>query len=152
MTEMADPVQIGDATLYLGDCLEVFKHIHIKRADTIVTDPPYGMEFLSNYRKIKHSDIANDNNSEALRWACGLEMAHSKYVFCRWDNLLEVPRPKSMVTWVKNNWSMGDLEHEHARQTEVILFYPGNAHRFPSGRPQDVVHAARTSITLPRNQ
>jgi len=39
---------------------------------------------------------------------------------------------------------MGDLEHEHARQTEVICFYPGEGHYFPRGRPQDVIRAPRT--------
>ncbi len=39
---------------------------------------------------------------------------------------------------------MGDLEHEHARQTEVALFYPGPNHHFPNGRPTDVIRAQRT--------
>ncbi|MBS7737754.1 MULTISPECIES: site-specific DNA-methyltransferase [unclassified Chelatococcus] len=39
---------------------------------------------------------------------------------------------------------MGDLKHEHARQTEVALFYPGPDHFFPAGRPTDVVDARRT--------
>lgn len=56
----------------------------------------------------------------------------------------DIPRPRSLVTWVKNNWSMGDLEHEHARQTEVCAFYRGPDHFFPTGRSQDVVKAPRT--------
>lgn len=102
------------------------------------------MEFRSNHRKVKHSSIQNDGSAELLIWACEINAAHSKYVFCRWDNLSVVPKPKSLVTWVKNNWSMGDLEHEHARQTEVALFYAGPRHRFPGGRPQDVITAPRT--------
>jgi len=39
---------------------------------------------------------------------------------------------------------MGDLDHEHARQTEVAAFYPGDGHFFPKGRPQDVIRAPRT--------
>ena len=39
---------------------------------------------------------------------------------------------------------MGDLNGEHARQTEVALFYPGPGHYFPCGRPSDVVQAPRT--------
>ena len=39
---------------------------------------------------------------------------------------------------------MGDLEHEHARQTEVACFYPGPSHRFPKGRPTDVIECPRT--------
>lgn len=133
---------IGDAQLYLGDCREVLPTL--SGVDAVVTDPPFGMAFQSNYRQIKHLEIANDKTSDLLVWACQIPVTHSRYVFCRWDNLLEVPRPKSFVTWVKNNWSMGDLDHEHARQSEAILFYPGECHSFPKYRPTDVISAPRT--------
>jgi site-specific DNA-methyltransferase (adenine-specific) len=133
---------IGNATLYLGDCREIVPTIG--PVDAIVTDPPYGMAFRSNFRTERHEAIANDSTTDLLRWVCQIPAAHSSYVFCRWDNLPDVPLPRSLVTWVKNNWSMGDLEHEHARQTEVALFYPGPNHFFPKGRPQDVIRAPRT--------
>lgn len=133
---------IGDCRLILGDCREVLPTLG--PVDAIVTDPPFGMAFQSNYRTEQHQAIANDTTTDLLVWACSIPARHSRYVFCRWDNLRDVPKPKSLVTWVKNNWSMGDLEHEHARQTEVACFYPGPEHRFPRGRPADVVEAART--------
>lgn len=44
---MADPwrrrEQIGDCTLYLGDCLEVMPTLG--KVDAVVTDPPYGVNF-----------------------------------------------------------------------------------------------------------
>ena len=43
---------------------------------------------------------------------------------------------------------MGDLIHEHARQTEVCAFYAMDGHFFPNGRPQDVVYAARAGNEL----
>lgn len=132
---------IGRATLYLGDCREIVPNLSF---DSIVSDPPYGMAFQSNHRTEQHRAIANDHDEELLRWACDLQPVHSSYLFCRWDNLVAVPKPKSCITWVKNNWSMGDLEHEHARQTEVALFYPGPEHDFPKGRPSDMIRAPRT--------
>ena len=39
---------------------------------------------------------------------------------------------------------MGDLDHEHARQTEVCLFYPGKSHNWSNGRPSDVVRCERS--------
>jgi len=133
--------KIGDATLYLGDCLEILPTLD--PVDAVVTDPPYGMKFQSTYRHKKHSTIKNDEGTTHLIEACALAANHSKYIFCRWDNLAEVPKPKSVITWVKNNWSMGDLEHEHARQTEVALFYPGKNHDFPGKRPTDVIDARK---------
>ena len=136
---------IGDATLYLGDCREVLPTLG--PVDAVVTDPPFGMAFRSNHREGRHQAIQNDGTTDLLLWACAIPVRHSRYVFCRWDNLAEVPRPRSLVTWVKNNWSMGDLEHEHARQTEVACFYPGPQHFFPRGRPTDVIKAPRTGNT-----
>ena len=139
---------IGDATLILGDCREVLPTLG--RIDAVVTDPPYGMSFWSNRPKVrpKAHAIENDGDVGALLWACGIRAEHSRYIFCRWDNLVHVPKPRSVVTWVKNHHSMGDLEGEHARQTELILFYPGSFHFFPGPRPNDVIHAPRTGNEL----
>ena len=135
------PVTIGKAKLYLGDAREIVPALQF---DSIVSDPPYGMAFQSNRRAEQHRAIAHDQTEDLLIWACELEARHSSYLFCRWDNLFSVPKPKSCVTWVKNLHSMGDLEHEHARQTEVALFYPGKEHDFPAGRPNDVIKAPKT--------
>ena len=137
--------KIGDATLYLADCMDVLQTLD--KVDVVITDPPYGMKFQSNYRLIKHKKIANDDSvdlaNEVICWA--IENAkHSVYAFGRWDNLYDYPKPKSLITWVKNNWSMGDLNHEHARQTEVAFFYAGNNHYFPKQRPTDVIEWQRT--------
>lgn len=37
-----EPIVIGDATLYLGDCLEIL--LTLGKVDAVVTDPPYGMQ------------------------------------------------------------------------------------------------------------
>jgi len=133
---------IGNQTLYLGDCRDIMPTMG--KVDAVVTDPPYGMSFKSNYRKEAHRIIESDDSEELLIWACNLATIHSKYVFMRWDNLASIPKPKSVITWVKNNLSMGDLEHEHGRQTEVAAFYPGVNHSWPNGRPSDVVNYVRT--------
>jgi site-specific DNA-methyltransferase (adenine-specific) len=143
-SEAAHPLRvevIGRATLHCGDAREIVPSLQF---DAVVTDPPYGMSFRSNFRTERHDAIANDETDELLQWVCRLEPPHSAYVFCRWDNLFAVPKPKSVITWVKNNWSMGDLEHEHARQTEMALFYPGPQHDFPKARPTDMIRAPRT--------
>jgi DNA modification methylase len=36
-----NPVQIGDATLYLGDCMDVLPTL--PKVDAVITDPPYGI-------------------------------------------------------------------------------------------------------------
>lgn len=41
-----NPVIIGNATLYLGDCLEILPTLG--KVDSVVTDPPYGVSGLQN--------------------------------------------------------------------------------------------------------
>lgn len=41
---------IGDATLYLGDCLEVMADMEPGSVDAVVTDPPYGIDYQSARR------------------------------------------------------------------------------------------------------
>ena len=137
---------IGDCTLYLGDCMDIMPTLG--DVDAVVTDPPYGMSFQSNHRKTKHKKIQNDKTLNFLQWVCGLSAMHSKYIFMRWENIKDVPLAKSCITWVKNNHSMGDLNHEHGRQTEICLFYDGMIHFFPNKRPNDVIKAARTGNEL----
>ena len=135
---------IGDCTLYLGDCMEVMPTLG--KVDAVVTDPPFGMNFVSSHRKedTKHKAIANDKETKFLEWICQYPASHSKYIFHRWDNLKDIKQPQSVITWVKNHHSMGDLNHEHGRQTELISFYNGKKHFFPNKRPNDVIKADRT--------
>lgn len=42
------PVVIGDATLYLGDCMEILPFI--EPVDAVITDPPYGIN--ENHKKV----------------------------------------------------------------------------------------------------
>ena len=137
---------IGDCTLYLGDCLEIMPTLG--KVDAVVTDPPYGMQFRSNYRLDRHDAIVGDDFLPIERIKNALQLAGAfSYVFCRWGNLIDMPPPKSVLAWVKNNWSMGDLLHEHGRQWESICFYPGEKHQFIERIP-DVIYAPRTGNNL----
>lgn len=41
-----NPIIIGDATLYLGDCMEIMRQLPDSSVDSVVTDPPYGIRFM----------------------------------------------------------------------------------------------------------
>jgi site-specific DNA-methyltransferase (adenine-specific) len=128
--------------IYCGDCLEILPLL--PKVDLVVTDPPYGMSFVSNHRTVKHDAIHGDNCLPLDLISLATSKAErASYVFCRWDNLYDMPKPKSCLAWVKNNWSMGDLKHEHGRQWEACLFYPKEGHEFIERIP-DVIKACRT--------
>lgn len=128
--------------IYNCDCRELLGTLG--SVDLVIADPPYGMGFVSNYRTVKHDAIEEDISAPVLTVRKFIDVARfAAYVFCRWDNLGELPVPASLVAWVKNNWSMGDLQHEHGRQWEACAFYPKGAHKFIKRIP-DVICADRT--------
>jgi site-specific DNA-methyltransferase (adenine-specific) len=132
----------------LGDSREILAGFPDKCVDLIITDPPYGMSFQSNHRQEKHDKIAGDDTFPLWIFDEFNRIARNGvYVFCRWDNLVEVPKPKSVLAWVKNNWSMGDLQHEHGRMWEACCFYPKENHQFIKRIP-DVIYADRTGNSL----
>ena len=142
-----EPYYQDDAvTIYHGDCREVLPTLG--KVDLVLTDPPYGMGFRSNYRYERHDHVVGDDAMPVDIISAAVRLAtRAAYVFCRWDNLGEMPPPRSVLAWVKNNWSMGDLQHEHGRQWEAVCFYPKDAHEFIRRIP-DVIYADRTGNGL----
>ena len=138
--------QDDNCTIYNGDCGEILPTLD--KVDLVLTDPPYGMSFRSNHRTIKHDKIIGDSALPIELINLSINKAqNAAYIFCRWDNIHEMPKPKSIIAWIKNNWSMGDLKHEHGRQWEACLFYPQENHEFIKRIP-DVIKAKRTGNDL----
>jgi site-specific DNA-methyltransferase (adenine-specific) len=54
------PVIIGDATLYLGDCLEILPFLG--PVDAVVTDPPYGIAHPCNFKGRGRGNLAECND------------------------------------------------------------------------------------------
>ena len=78
--------------LWQGDCLELMKNIPDGSVDLVLTDPPYGMAFKSNYRKEKYNEIKNDKTLEWLGkyvGECFRILKHNTvvYFFCSWHNV-----------------------------------------------------------------
>lgn len=55
--------QIGDATLYLGDCMEILPTL--ERVDAVITDPPYGIGQDGGAQRTRGSKRIN---GEKLGW------------------------------------------------------------------------------------
>jgi site-specific DNA-methyltransferase (adenine-specific) len=49
----------GDVTLYLGDCLEVLAAMEDGSVDAVITDPPYGLEFMGREWDRFSGDVAD---------------------------------------------------------------------------------------------
>lgn len=130
-------------TLYHGDCRELLPLM--PRVDLVLTDPPYGMEYKSN-RRAKHEQLGGIQGDDKFPlWLFDeIKPSLGMFVWCRWDNLYQLPKPKSFIVWDKCAHSMGDLKHEFGRQWEGCAFYPGYNHVF-NYRPTDVIRVPRVS-------
>ncbi|NLZ19357.1 MAG: site-specific DNA-methyltransferase [Bacteroidales bacterium] len=116
---------IGDATLYLGDCLEILPSLPGGVADLILTDPPYGVEFVG--RAGVHGMLVNDHKgfdvtpyiAEALR--C-LRRHRHVYVFGPLDiSKLKLCSPAELI-WDKEMFGLGNLAIPWGCQHEKITF------------------------------
>lgn len=126
----------ANGKLYCGDCVDIMNGLNIK-ADLLLTDPPYLIDYKTNRRKDKKHEfctpIANDNNPELVRDALTasfrlLQQNRAAYVFCSFDKVdwfkHEISRHakiKNMIVWVKNSHTAGDLAAAFGRQYELIF-------------------------------
>lgn len=75
---MSQPVTIGNATLYLGDCLDILPTLG--KVDAVVTDPPYGTGCAP--RGGKFAGSINFLSTPNLSW---------DNFDCRWTDLCPMP-------------------------------------------------------------
>lgn len=120
-------------TLYLGDCREVTAWLS---ADVLVTDPPYGMAFVSSWTK-RRRPVANDGDvsvrDEALSmW--GVE--RPALAFGTWRTA-RPERTKAVLVWDKTDGvgpGMGDLGAAFGTSHEEVYLMGEWAK--PSGVPR----------------
>ena len=121
---------IGDATLYLGDCLEILPTLG--RVDAVVTDPPYGL----GKRMQGGTWGAQDHNSGFLKWDLSapewLPGAIEGTPAIVWGgNYLPFPPSRCWLIWNKVNAvpTMADFE-----QAWTNLDRPSKRMDLPVGR------------------
>ena len=124
-----------------GDSLEILQSLNDGSIDIVLTDPPYGISYISN-RSIHEDSITkrgllNDGKEQAfelLDKTCEIlsrktaENAHL-YFFCSWSvfsafeaiisNYFNIKTP---IVWDKGNKGSGDLENDWGNQTEIVIF------------------------------
>lgn len=68
--------RIGDATLYLGDCMEILPTL--QKVDAVITDPPYGINEAAGKNKSRGSS-ANANKWKGSRNTTGVGVAATDF-------------------------------------------------------------------------
>ena len=132
---MTEKVTIGNAELYLGDCLDVMRSIKSGTIDSIVTDPPYGISYQSQWKRDeskRHKKIHGD--SLPFIWflydaARVVVESGSLVSFCEWrhqnifKDAIEASglNIKSQAIWDRDWHGMGDLKASFAPCHDVIM-------------------------------
>lgn len=123
-------------TIYHGDCRDVADDIQPSSVDFLLTDPPYGMAFVSGWTA-EQATVRSDGVRQGVRVVRSAlnalvtafhEDMHA-VVFCHWeswpdfyDNLCHLFPIRNALIWHKGGGGMGDLRHEYAKDYEVMLF------------------------------
>lgn len=91
--------QIGDATLYLGDCREILPTLG--KVDAVVTDPPYGIGAarmsLGKWRTSRMAKGAWDDEAGDVSW-----IVNSELPAIIWGgNYFDLPPSRAFLVWHK---------------------------------------------------
>lgn len=147
-------VVIGDCTLYNEDCRFVLPTLH--GVDAVVTDPPYGISYVSSRRthggdtKMLSEDDKSPLDTIAMM-ARPLIDGGAMYICTRFDvapvwqqTMLDANLDlKTPIIWDKTNHTSGDLTGDYGNQTELILFAHKGRHVLRNGRDVNLWRIAR---------
>jgi len=89
---------IGNATLYLGDCLEILPNL--PKVDAVITDPPYGIGIAANPVRQKHDKQAWDD-APATQEAIMAILASARIQIIWGGNYFGLPASQGFLVWDK---------------------------------------------------
>jgi DNA modification methylase len=123
-----------------GDSLEILETLPDESIDIILTDPPYGISYISNRSifedTITKRGLMNDGKEaiELLDKTCEILSRKAAknshlYFFCSWSVFSSFESIigkyftiKTPIVWDKGNKGSGDLDNDWGNQTEIVIF------------------------------
>lgn len=137
---------IKENTIIHDDSLTVLRQMEDESVDAIVTDPPYGINYVSQTgAKIK-------NDKAPFIWFLYdsfrvLKSGGAIICFTRWDvqqtfiDAMQLAgfKVKSEVIWDKVIGGQGDVKAQFSPSHENIIFAIKGKYSFPGHRPRDLV-------------
>lgn len=105
---MSEPVKIGRATLYLGDCRDILPTL--PKVDAVVTDPPYGIGEARN-DNASRSSLAQSRDYGVDAWddrpidadLIALVRSAGRWCIMFGGNYYDCPPTKCWLVWDKEN-------------------------------------------------
>jgi DNA methylase len=144
-------------TIMNADCVDYLWLFDPQTFDLVITDPPYGLDI--NGWQEHHAPVRWDARfpAENVHFITDiLKLARlGYYYFCPWQVLwdserrkgmpgaqqIDLPQPENVLIWHKlGGAGIGDCDHTHWADHEMVLFYPGPEHEFKDNkRPRSVL-------------
>ncbi len=131
---MSDIEKIGDATLYLGDCLDILPTLD--RVDAVVTDPPYGIG--DKWKGGKGHGWGNQDTMKETRnkWDAeplgtkeiGLILSSAKDIIIWGGNYFPLPPSRCWYVWNKpeRGFTLAECELAWTNFDNVARVFDGN--------------------------
>ena len=147
VTVKGDVWILGRHRLMCGDSTSidaVEKLMNGSKADMVFTDPPYGIEYRSNWSK-KFDQLQNDNKILDIRPCieiarknlCAIYVWTSHQVYHKWREMFD-DIYKSTIIWYKKFGGMGDLKAEYGHNYEICIYSTTDRIKFKGERPKAV--------------
>jgi DNA modification methylase len=160
ITKPGDLWLLGDHRLLCGDSTkaqDVERLMAGAKAGMVFTDPPYGINFQSNFREQtpQFEKIANDDvilEIWPLLWSA-MSSDAAAYVCTRWDvyhKWLESSKQfdvKNCVVWYKRGGGLGDLQNCYSPNHEFIIVAHKGTAALRGKRLADVWEVGRDAVT-----
>jgi site-specific DNA-methyltransferase (adenine-specific) len=154
--------------LLCGDSCTLLDSIEDCTIDLVITDPPYGMNYISARSEysdsITKTGIMNDDSNALEIFKCVMEKLNNKtkpdagfYVFCSWKTypdfkliVEQYAEIKNLIIWDKGNHGAGDLDHAWGNKYECIIYATKDSRKL-NIRMQDIITVPRVNSTLARH-
>jgi site-specific DNA-methyltransferase (adenine-specific)/modification methylase len=97
---VTEPVRIGDAELWLGDCLEILPTL--PKVDAVITDPPYGIGFAAQptkWQRLAGKEAESWDDTTAADLAPFLALGLVQIVWG--GNYYQLPPSRGWLSWFK---------------------------------------------------
>lgn len=145
--------EVDGVSLYHGDCRDVLPELAVGSVDLVLSDPPYGKQYVGEGKGVRNVNIRGDGARQGMRvlrqalFAALPVLARDAHVlvFCHWeswpdfyDALCPLIPIKNALVWHKDRGGAGDTEMEYARDYEVVL-YGAQGRRAITGRRDGAV-------------